>query len=178
VAVDANGNLFITDLGYNAVREIAQVDGFSTVSTPGPGLNLPLAVAMEANDDLFVADTDNNAVKEISQAGGNFGSANVGSGSPTTISMYFVFDAATTLGSTAVLTQGAASLDFSDAGTGTCKPNTTYAAGDNCTVDVDFTPSQPGMRFGNVELLDGSANLLATGTVQGIGVSPTTTPTQ
>ena len=103
---------------------------------------------------------------------GNFGSVNVGSTSPTPISVTFTFDAAETLGSTAVVTQGATGLDFSDAGTGTCKTGTAYSAGNTCTVNVSFTPKFAGTRYGAAELLDGSGNVLATGYVQGAGVGP------
>jgi len=53
-----------------------------------------------------------------------------------------------TLGSTAVLTQGATGLDFADAGTDTCAPNTIYTAGQTCTVNVTFTPRFAGTRNG------------------------------
>ncbi len=39
------------------------------------------------------------------------------------ISLNFAFGTGVTLGSTAVLTQGATGLDFVDAGTGTCTTN-------------------------------------------------------
>jgi large repetitive protein len=40
---------------------------------------------------------------------------------------------------------------------------------------VAFNPKRPGPRYGAVELLDGSGNLLATGYVQGTGVGPLVT---
>jgi len=84
--------------------------------------------------------------------------------------MIFTFDTAGTLGSTAVLTQGASGLDFANAGTGTCKAGTAYTAGETCTVNVSFTPKFAGTRYGAAELLDGSGNVIATGYVQGTGV--------
>jgi len=103
---------------------------------------------------------------------GNFGSVNVGSTGSTPISITFTFDAAETLGSMTVVTQGAAGLDFADAGTGTCKAGTDYAAGDTCTVKVSFTPKYAGARYGAAELLDGSGKVLAIGYLQGTGVGP------
>ncbi len=173
LAVDANDDLFVSDIGFGALKEISEVDSFTTVSAPGPGLNLPIGVAVDTSGNIFVADTDNNAVKEISQVGGNFGSVAIGGSSASTISMVFFFDASTTLGSMAVLAQqgGAASFDFANAGTGSCRPNTTYAANGTCSVDVIFAPTQSGTRSGVVELLDGSGNVLAVGPVQGTGVA-------
>jgi sugar lactone lactonase YvrE len=86
--------------------------------------------------------------------------------------MIFTFDTAGTLGSTAVVTQGATGLDFADAGTGTCTAGTAYTAGATCTVDVNFKPKFAGTRYGAAELLDSSGNVLATGYVQGTGVGP------
>jgi len=103
---------------------------------------------------------------------GTFGEVNVGSTSLTPISMIFTFDTAGTLGSTAVVTQGATDLDFADAGTGTCTAGTAYNIGDTCTVDVSFSPKFPGMRYGAAELLVSSGSVLATGYVQGTGVGP------
>ena len=103
---------------------------------------------------------------------GNFGTVNVGSTSPTPISVTLTFNTADTLGSTAVVTQGATGLDFADAGKGTCKAGTAYSAGQTCTVDVSFTPKFAGTRYGAAKLLDGSGNVLAAGYVQGTGVGP------
>jgi sugar lactone lactonase YvrE len=106
---------------------------------------------------------------------GKFGSVNVGSTSATPISITFTFVAAETLGSTAVVTQGATGLDFANAGTGTCKAGTAYTAGETCTVNVSFTPKFAGTRYGAAALLDGSGNVLATGYLQGTGVGPQVT---
>ena len=102
---------------------------------------------------------------------GNFGAVNIGTTSPV-ISLVFTFGTSDTLVSTAVLTQGAAGLDFSDAGSGTCTANTAYAANQSCTVNVTFTPRFAGSRFGAVVLVDGSGNTIATGYLQGTGVGP------
>jgi sugar lactone lactonase YvrE len=103
---------------------------------------------------------------------GNFGTVNVGSTSPTPISMIFTFDTAETPGSISVVTQGATGRDFADAGTGTCKAGTAYTAGETCTVGVSFTPKFAGTRYGAAKLLDGSGNVLANGYLQGTGVGP------
>jgi len=111
-------------------------------------------------------------VSEVTSSNGNFGTVNVGSKSTTPISMIFTFDTAGTLGSTTVVTQGATGLDFTDAGTGTCKAGTAYGSGATCTINVSFSPKLTGTRYGAANLLDGSGNVLATGYVQGTGVGP------
>ncbi|HVX10740.1 MAG TPA: MBG domain-containing protein [Pirellulales bacterium] len=62
VAVDAAGDVFVADLGNNAIEEI-QPDG--TIHTIGSGFVSPSGVAVDADGDVFVADFGNNAVKEI-----------------------------------------------------------------------------------------------------------------
>ena len=51
-----------------------------------------------------------------------------------------------------VLTQGAAGLDFTEAGGGTCATATSYTVGETCTVKVIFTPQFAGIRNGSVLL--------------------------
>jgi N-acetylneuraminic acid mutarotase len=101
----------------------------------------------------------------------NFGSVNIGTASPTQ-TLTYTFGAAITLGSTAVLTQGATGLDFTDAGSDTCAANTAYYVGQSCTVNVTFTPRFAGTRYGAVVLNNINGNVLATGYLQGTGLGP------
>ena len=75
------------------------------------------------------------------------------------------------------MTQGAAGLDFADAGTGTCTTNGTayYNAGDTCTVDVKFTPKYPGQRLGAVQLMTTGGAMIATAHIYGTGTGPLVT---
>ncbi|MGB8918176.1 MAG: Ig-like domain repeat protein [Candidatus Sulfotelmatobacter sp.] len=91
--------------------------------------------------------------------------------STATATTNFALSGGTTVGTIAVVTQGATGLDFTNAGSGTCAI-TTYGEGATCTVNVTFSPTHPGPRLGAVKLLDGSGNLLATQYVTAIGVSP------
>ena len=176
VAVDGSGNVFVStcdsDSGYAAVKEIVAVNGSipasPTINTLGSGFYDPSGVAVDGSGNVLVADSGNHAVKEI-VAGGNFGSVNVGSTSAAPLILYFTFNGAAVPLPTAVLTQGAAGLDFTG---GSCQADASYYIHDICTVNVTFKPTAPGPRYGAVELLDVSGNLLATGYVQGTGVGP------
>jgi hypothetical protein len=125
--------------------------------------------------ETTVADATVAVANSVQATNGNFGSVNVGATSADPVAVTFTFDASVTVGSIAVVTQGATGLDFTDAGGGTCKANTAYNAGDSCTVKVNFKPRAPGARYGAAELLDASGNLLANGYVQGTGVGPQVT---
>ena len=153
------------------MRDLSAVDGFTTVRTPGFDLNVPIGVAVDVSGNIFVADTLNDSIREISRTGGDFGPVVVGGSSSSPVSMVFLFHATTTLGSTAVLTVqgGAPSGEFIDVGNDTCTAGTTYQANQTCKVNVTITPLGSGTRTGVVELLDGSGNVLALGTVQGTG---------
>jgi len=107
----------------------------------------------------------------FSPSSANLGAVNIGTTSPVQ-SFAYTFGAAVTLGSTAMLTQGATGLDFADAGSDTCTANTAYSTGQSCIVNVSFTPKFAGTRYGAVALYDNNGNAIATGYLQGTGVGP------
>jgi len=175
VAVDGSGNVYVADPGNNTIYEMLAVNGTipasPTVATLASGLNGPTGLTVDGRGDVYVADAGNQRIAKLSLSIGNFGAVNIGTTSPA-IPMNFTFDTAGTLGSTAVLTQGATGLDFADAGTGTCKANTAYAAGQICTINVTFTPKFAGSRSGAAVLYNTSGNAIANGNVVGSGVGP------
>jgi sugar lactone lactonase YvrE len=104
----------------------------------------------------------------------NFGSRTIGTAS-SPVPVVFTFSATGSVGSVSVLTDGAAALDFANAGTGTCTTNGAshvYHAGDSCTVLVTFTASLTGLRHGAAILKDASGSVLAQGLVFGTGAGP------
>jgi sugar lactone lactonase YvrE len=100
----------------------------------------------------------------------NFGQVNLGAGAASTVTI--TIPNAATLGSVVVATQGATALDFTNAGTGSCVPGTSYAAEESCTVEVAFRPVYAGTRLGAVQLEDGAGNVIASASLTGIGVGP------
>jgi len=175
IAVDGSGNVFSADFVNDFVDELIAVNGSipsaPTFRTLGGGLGAPTGVAADSSGNLYVADSENNRVVKVSPAGSNFGAVNVGAKS-LKIPLNFAFDTAGTLGSTAVLTQGATGLDFADAGADTCTANTAFTAGQTCTVNVTFTPKFPGTRYGAAVLYNSAGTPMATGYLEGTGVGP------
>ena len=71
VAVDSNGNLFVSDIN-SAVYEVLAAGGYTTVIRLASGFTfgLPSGLAVDGNGNVFVSDVDNVAVYEILAAGG------------------------------------------------------------------------------------------------------------
>jgi hypothetical protein len=87
IAVDASNNLYVTDSGYNTIREITPVGTNWVVKTiagtaGNTGLidgtngdaefNYPLSLTVDSAGNLYVADTDNNAIRKVSPVGTNW----------------------------------------------------------------------------------------------------------
>jgi sugar lactone lactonase YvrE len=177
VAADGSGNVFVATsyAGFGAyLDEIVAVNGSVSAGSNVIGLSSAFSslngVAADESGNVFVADAGDSAVKGLLKAA-DFGSATVGISNSFVIPIYFSFDTGGTLEEFEVVTQGVFSLDFTDAGTGTCGAGFSYPNGSSCTVDVIFKPTAPGLRSGAVQLV-GSSGLLATGYVNGTGVGP------
>jgi sugar lactone lactonase YvrE len=83
VAVDAQGNIFVSELSNNAIRKIDPSGNVTTIAgdgktgfVDGPGgrngtaeFNIPNGIAIDAQGNLFVADTGNNAIRKIDSSG-------------------------------------------------------------------------------------------------------------
>ncbi len=176
LSIDPSGNLWLTEESSGRVEEMLASTNYGTVETRGNGFTFPLAVSSDGNGNIFVTDFGGMAVKQISTGGINFGSSAIGTTlASSPLSIPFTFTTAGTVQAPVVLTQGAPSLDFSDAGSGTCTSNGTshsYSPGDTCTVAVQFAATVPGLRLGGVQLEDSSGNPIATARIYGTGVGP------
>jgi hypothetical protein len=121
---------------------------------------------------LNVADNATGSPQTVGLTGtGVVFASNVGSAEAIQ-AMSVIFGTAGTLGQIQVLTQGVASLDFTNPGGGTCQTGTTYPAGDMCAVNVAYTPQYSGNRNGAILLSDASGNVLATTYLPGTATGP------
>ncbi len=182
LALDANGNIWVSEFSTNLVGELAGWNAtsrsFATVLSWGTGLSGPVSVRFDSTTgNILVSDNGNHAIKQIALQPANFGSLAVGS--PATQTVTFTFTgSSTTINPPVVVTQGptATGKDLTDAGGGTCTTangaGNPYAAGATCTVNVKFQPTAPGLRFGAVELEDTSNSVLATAPLFGTGAGP------
>ena len=177
IAVDGRDNVYVADPVNMAVYEVLAVNGSipsnPTVTQLG-SFGQPFGVAVDSSGNVYVPDASISAVYELFVSSVNFGAVGLGVVTPP-MSLNFVFDASGTLASApTVVTQGAANLDFADAGTGSCDTNGTshqYNKGNTCTVNATFTPARPGPRYGAAILVDNFGNSII-GNLQGTGVGP------
>jgi sugar lactone lactonase YvrE len=86
IALDASGNLFVSDSNANTITELTAADGYNTANilasayTASGGFKIPAGLAVDATGNVFVADYGHAAVKEILAAGGYTTVNTVGSG--------------------------------------------------------------------------------------------------
>jgi len=82
IAVDTDGNLYVTDTWNNRIRKVTPSGTISTVAgngTEGYGgdggpatsaqLSGPRGVAVDAGGNLYIADTDNNRIRKVTPSG-------------------------------------------------------------------------------------------------------------
>jgi uncharacterized repeat protein (TIGR03803 family) len=98
----------------------------------------------------------------------------VGTKSPE-IYTYLTVTTSGTIGSTAILTQGAPNLDFNDPPAGICIVGATFTAGQTCSINFTFKPTLPGARYGGITLTSTTGTLLASSHIYGIGTGPQVT---
>ena len=101
LAVDGNDNIFVGDFNSFTVKEILAAGGYSTIKTLGLGFGNPHGVAVDAKGGVFVVDWAHDTIYEILPIA-DFGTVSVGKADTFKIPLYFTFDTAGTLGSTAV----------------------------------------------------------------------------
>jgi hypothetical protein len=173
---------------YSGMVSFTSSDGSAVLPAPsklagGTGA-FAVTLKTEGNQTITATDTANSLTGTsgaidvgavppgvyFAQDSVNFGLQAVGSPSGMQ-TLSFSISAGTTVGSIAVVTQGAENLDFNSAAGGTCTAKT-YSSDTDCTVNVIFTPKAVGSRYGAVVFSDGSGNPLATGYLQGTGVGP------
>ncbi|WP_263382548.1 Ig-like domain repeat protein [Granulicella arctica] len=93
-------------------------------------------------------------------------------GTPATQTVKVTMLKAGTVAAVRTLTQGSASLDFTQISGGTCTANSPYAIADQCTVNVSFSPKFPGLRQGAVVLTQTDGTALGTSFLTGYGSGP------
>jgi sugar lactone lactonase YvrE len=196
VAVDGTGNVYVVNFvlfagglsGDKYNSEVIKITPSGSKSTVFDGFSslagIVQGIAVDSAGDLFVGlsigDTqgfmDGSIIKVQNQSvasgtvnfGGNVSAPEDGKTVALVQPVTFTFHSTVSVASIHLLTEGAGNLDYFSATGGTCTAKT-YTAGQNCTVNVQFVPTQTGIRAGMLTLNDASGNVLSAVNLNGIG---------
>jgi sugar lactone lactonase YvrE len=132
----------------------------STAASGVAGFNLGGAALTEPGSYTYTATlaglTGAVAFETVAQMAYTDPNTTVGTPSDTQTAT-LVLTTNSTLGSIALLTQGAPNLDFQAAAGGTRSVGTAYTVAQTCTVNYTFNPKHPGQRNGAIVLYDNAS---------------------
>lgn len=173
VAVDAGGIVYIADPGKNNVlRETPSGSGYTqSVLTVVSALNQPDAIAVDNLGAVIIANSVPGTLVRVNPYGADFGNVQIGKTSPPQ-TLLFNFSVGGTLNNLLLLAQGIGSMDFGNAGTGTCSQGTFYFNSVRCTVNVTFSPKYAGDRNGAVVFRNSSLQTFVSTYIHGMGLAP------
>jgi len=200
LVVDTNGNIYVVNFVlFDPNNSNFEDAGVFRISPSGVatkifdafafGRDLIQDVAVDSAGNVYAGlaltqSNFGNSIVEIQNTtvaaggvdfGGNFSALWYTQGGGTAVKgvqpVTFTFHASVSVAGIAVLTNGAKSQDFQSVSGGTCAVQT-YTSGQTCTVNVQFSPTQPGVRNGALLLLDSAGNPLSTINLRGLGIQP------
>ena len=70
IAIDSSNNLYVSDEGNNAIREIATTGTVTTINTNNV-LYEPRGICLDSAGNIYVADSGNNVIREIVKSSGS-----------------------------------------------------------------------------------------------------------
>jgi N-acetylneuraminic acid mutarotase len=187
VALDASGNLYITDEGNQRIRMVSQsgiittvagngIQGYSGDNGPSTGaeLNFPAGVGLDASGNLFFADGGGQRIRKVNigiTATLSFANTAVGSesaDSPQSFELSNIGNTDLTLSIPSTGSNPSIAPGFSYDASSTCpqlSPSSSASiltSGASCTFAVDFIPAATGTNSGNFVLSDNSLNSAST----------------
>jgi sugar lactone lactonase YvrE len=171
IAVDAAGDLYVTDAGSNAVLELpaGTGPGSDPITLGFTGLSSPGGLALDSANNLYVADTGNNRIAYMnrSQVTVDFGTvAQFQPASTVVLSASNIGTSPLTPSSPFAVLTGATTADYSE--TDSCGagnfPLGTLTGGLHCSLTVGFQPLVNGPLTASVSAQGGAANISLIGT--------------
>lgn len=180
VAVDAKGNVFISDTGANAIVRVDARSGMLSRVALNASLSSPGALAIDRSGDVFVADRGNQRIVEFPQMGAGVSPANViispssfdfgdeltgGSTAAQPFTLTNNSSSAISLSNPSFTFTGANAADYTE--TNNCVPS--LAAGASCQINVTFTPGHSGTSSATMEVTDSDPSSPQMATLSGTG---------
>lgn len=180
VAVDAQGNVFISDTEANAILRVDAKTGMLSRVSADDNLASPGALAIDRTGDVFVADRGNQRILEFPQlaaqaTGGNvslspasFDFGDEPTGGTTSAQVFTLTNNSTSslaLANASFTLAGADPLDFAQ--TNNCVP--LLSVGASCQISVTFTPAETAARSATLAVTDSDPSSPQTATLSGTG---------
>jgi sugar lactone lactonase YvrE len=169
VAVDAAGNLYVSDAGLNTVQEQPSGAGplSSAVTLGFTGLSSPGGLALDASGNVYVADTGNTRIEYVNrtQVPVNFGTVAIGQPTSTVVLDVTNIGTSSLSPTSPFATLTGATADYSE--TDTCSVSNfslgTLGSGLHCTLTVGLAPVVATALSASVSVQGGAANLSLSG---------------
>jgi streptogramin lyase len=180
VAVDGQGNVFISDTNANAIVRVDAKSGTLSHVAAKETLNSPGALTIDRSGNVFVADRGDQRVLEfpgladqatnpavtLSPSSFSFGDEPSGGTTPAqAFTLTNNSSNALSLVNTSIEFGGTDPLDFTE--TSNCLPS--LAPGASCVISVTFTPGAIGARSGVLEVVDSDPSSPQTASLSGAG---------
>jgi hypothetical protein len=165
VAVDGNGNVYVSDTGTDLVyKETLSAGNYTQSTVASSSLSHPFGAAVDGAGNVYIADSFNSLVRKEDHGDApslTFEATNVGfeSGdSPQSVTVLNFGNAALTASG-----YGSNALDFSvEAGSGTppdCTTTFSLAANATCNLSIIFVPTIQGALIESMTLTDNALNV-------------------
>ena len=200
VAVDAAGNVYVSDSSTNLVW-VAPLGGApkgNPYTLNFAGLSSPAGIALDASGNLYVADSGNKQIVGVNRlnptvsfgtvpqdlanasgvAGTPVGCPVAGSSTPCSgvLTVTNIGNQPVTLASTFLTVSGVNPVgDTAFAVTSTCNSlysNSLLPAGDSCTISPTFQPTTDGSQSENISVNNGAQSIALVASTQGTGEQP------
>jgi len=145
-------------VSYALTGQTSALDGYLNLTSPG----IVTATASQAGNGGYMLASPVEQTLTVTPA--NFTPVSSGTqvqGTTSTVSVTLQFNASFTVNSLSVVNNGAPGTPFVVATGGSCAVANTYNAGSSCTVNLNYTPTGPGMITGTVEAFDTNGLLQA-----------------
>ncbi|HKF51022.1 MAG TPA: choice-of-anchor D domain-containing protein [Candidatus Acidoferrales bacterium] len=180
VAVDAKGNVFISDTGANAIVRVDAKSGTLSRVALNETLNSPGALAIDRSGDVFVADRGHQRIVEfpqmaagapaasvtISPSSFDFGDEPTGGSTPAQLfTLTNNSSSALSLSNADITFTGANAADYTE--TNNCAPSLGALA--SCQINVTFTPAHTGGSLATLEVTGSDGSSAPPATLSGTG---------